>query len=227
LQNDCHKKWSTYLQQFHLKIKYKIGSTNRVDDCLNRPPVAALTTVLHSYGHEASEWPQLYQQDPDFTTTYQLLGIGTNVTNFHIQDRLLCHLGHLCVPTSDHAKMIYQAHYSWMVGHFGVEKIVVILQNHFYWTKIRQDVSKHIRSCTVCAISKPTVKKKGLYTPLPTPERPWESILMDYMSILLFTNQGNDCIYVVVDPFSKMDILTAYKKSITMADIAKIFFKQV
>jgi hypothetical protein len=152
--------------------------------------VAALTTMLHSCGHEASEWPQLYQQDPDFTTTYQLLGTGTNVTNFHIQDGLLCHLGHLCVPASEHAKMIWEAHYSQMAGHFGMEKIVVILQKHFYWPKLRQDVNKYIRSCTACAIAKPTIKKKGLYTPLPTPERPWESISMDYMSGLPSTKQG-------------------------------------
>jgi hypothetical protein len=117
--------------------------------------MATLTTVLHSCGHEASEWTQLCQQHPEFATTYQLLGIGTSVTNFHIQDRLLCHLGHLYVPTSEHAKLIWEAHYSWMAGHFGVEKIVVVLQKHFYWPKLRQDVSKYIRSCTACAIAKP------------------------------------------------------------------------
>jgi hypothetical protein len=83
--------------------------------------------MLHSYGHEASEWPQLYQQDPYFATTYQLLGTCTNVTYFHIKDKLLCHLGHLCVPTSERAKMIWEAHYSQMAGHFGVEKNVAIL----------------------------------------------------------------------------------------------------
>ena len=35
LQNDLHQKWSTYLQQFHLNIKYKKGSTNNVVDCLS------------------------------------------------------------------------------------------------------------------------------------------------------------------------------------------------
>ena len=87
----------------------------------------ALTTMLHSYGHEAYEWPQLYQQDLDFATIYQILGTGEIVTNFYIQDGLLCHLGHLCVPTSERAKMIWEAHYSQMAGHFGMEKNVVIL----------------------------------------------------------------------------------------------------
>jgi hypothetical protein len=74
LQNDLHQKWSTFLQQFHLNIKYKTWIKNHVIDCLSRPPMASLTTVLHSYGYEAYEWPQLYQQDPDFPTTYQILG---------------------------------------------------------------------------------------------------------------------------------------------------------
>jgi hypothetical protein len=39
---------------------------------------------------------------------------AATVTNFHIQDKLLCHRGYLCVPTSEHAKMIWEAHYSRM-----------------------------------------------------------------------------------------------------------------
>ena len=60
LQNDRHQKWSTYLQQFHLNINYKTYISNSVANYLSWPPVAALTTVLHSCGYEASEWPQLY-----------------------------------------------------------------------------------------------------------------------------------------------------------------------
>jgi hypothetical protein len=76
-------------------------------------------------------------------------------------------------------KLIWEAQYSRVAGHFGVEKIVVVLEEHFYWPKLRQDVSMYIRSCTACAIANPTIKKKGLYTPLPVPEKPWESISMD------------------------------------------------
>jgi hypothetical protein len=68
------------------------------------------------------------------------LGYRQTVTDFHIQDGLLCHLGHLCVPTREHANMIWEAHYSRMAGHFGMEKIVVVLQKHFYWPKLRQDI---------------------------------------------------------------------------------------
>jgi hypothetical protein len=62
LQNDRHQKWSTYLQQFHLNIKYKIGSTNHIVDCLSRPPVTTLTTVLDSCSHETSDGPNSMRQ---------------------------------------------------------------------------------------------------------------------------------------------------------------------
>jgi hypothetical protein len=132
LQNDHHQKWSTYLQQFHLNIKYKMRSTNCVVDCLNRPPVAILTTVLDSCVHETFGWPQLYETDPDFSTTYQMLGTNAIVANFHLQDEMLCHLGHICVPSSERVKLIWEAHYSRVAGHFGFEKTVAMLQKHFY-----------------------------------------------------------------------------------------------
>jgi hypothetical protein len=88
-------------RQFHLNIKYKMGSTNCIIDCLTRPPVMTLTTVLDSCDHETSRWPQLYETDPDFATTYQMLGANAVVDNFHLQDGLLCHLGHICVPSSE------------------------------------------------------------------------------------------------------------------------------
>jgi hypothetical protein len=53
---------------------------------------------------------QLYHNDIDFGATYQTLGIDTPIANFHLQDGLLCHLGHLYVPSSKHAKMIWEAH---------------------------------------------------------------------------------------------------------------------
>jgi hypothetical protein len=47
---------------------------------------------------------------------------------------------------------------------------------------------------------------------------------MDYMSGLPTTKHGNDCVFVVVDQFSKMAILTACKKTIIAEATAKIFF---
>lgn len=62
---------------------------------------------------------------------------------------------------------------------------------------------------------------------MPTPNQPWESISMDYMYGLPSTKHGNDCVFVVMDKFSKMAILAACKESITTEDTTKIFFEIV
>jgi hypothetical protein len=50
---------------------------------------------------------------------------------------------------------------------------------------------------------------------------------MDYMLGLPSTNRGNECVFVVVDHFSKMEILATCKKNITIEAIAKILFEGV
>jgi hypothetical protein len=50
---------------------------------------------------------------------------------------------------------------------------------------------------------------------------------MDYMSGLPSTKWENDCVFVVVDHFSKMAILVACKKSITVEATAKLYFERV
>ena len=77
--------------------------------------------------------------------------------------------------------MIWEAHYIWVSQHFQLEKIVGVIQKYFYWLNLGHNVEKYITSCTSYAIAKLTIKKPGLYTLLPTPSRPWESISMDYM----------------------------------------------
>ena len=63
--------------------------------------------------------------------------------------------------------------------------------------------------------------------PLPVPSVPREDISMDFVLGLPRTQKGRDSIFVVVDRFSKMAILAACKKSITMEDTSKLFFERV
>jgi hypothetical protein len=77
------------------------------------------------------------QSDQEFDHTYNTLLEGKKVPNFHLQDALLCKLGYLCVPSSERARMIWEAHYSRVAGHFGVEKTMAVLQKYFYWPNLR------------------------------------------------------------------------------------------
>ena len=50
---------------------------------------------------------------------------------------------------------------------------------------------------------------------------------MDYKLGLLSTKWGNDCVFVVIDRFSKMAILVACMKNITTEATDKLFFELV
>ena len=66
-------------------------------------------------------------------------------------------------------------------------------------------MSKYVKGCVMCAISKLSNIKLGLYTPLPLPSRPWESVSMDFVGGLPMSRKGRDYLYVVMDRFSKCE----------------------
>jgi len=73
LKNNFHHKWSTYLHQFHLNIKYKKGSTNNVADYFIRQPIMVLINVPDTCEKETLGWQHLYKSDLELDTTYQML----------------------------------------------------------------------------------------------------------------------------------------------------------
>jgi hypothetical protein len=49
---------------------------------------------------------------------------------------------------------------------------------------------------------------------------------MDYMATLPSTKRGDDCAFMVVDRFSKMAIMTAWKKNINAETNTNLFFER-
>ena len=92
---------------------------------------------------------------------------------------------------------------------------------------MHENVSKYVKGCTMCAISKPSNIKLGLYTPLPIPSRPWESVSMDFVGGLPMSRKGHDYLYVVVDSFNKMCVLIPCKKQVTAEKTTQTFFENV
>ncbi|KAK1608914.1 hypothetical protein QYE76_032587 [Lolium multiflorum] len=100
-----------------------------------------------------------------------------------------------------------ESHAGGLMGHFEREKTLLMLADHFYWPKMRRDVDRYVKRCITCNKSKSKLKPHGLYTPLPAPTTPWEDISMDFVLGLPRTKRGHDSIFVVVDRFSKMEIV--------------------
>lgn len=91
--------------------------------------------------HES--YVEQYALDEYFKDVYATLCQGNQVEelDYHVHDKLLYHLGKLCIPWGERVNIIREAHTSLIVGHFGVGKTMVQLQRHCYWPRMNESVS--------------------------------------------------------------------------------------
>jgi hypothetical protein len=73
---------------------------------------------------------------------------------YHIHDKLLYHLGKLCIPRDERVHVIREAHTSLIFGHFGIGKTVARLQYYCYWSRMYETVSKYVKGCVMCSTNK-------------------------------------------------------------------------
>ena len=103
-------KWMGFLQQFHLVIKYKKGSTNKLVEILSRPPTSNLTVLgtlmyLDPFTHDS--YREAYSEDENFKEVFHQLHSqshvhdGDNKIDQNLQDGLLYMLDKLCLPKGE------------------------------------------------------------------------------------------------------------------------------
>ena len=82
--------------------------------------------------------------------------------------------------------VIREVHDQPAVGHSGVRRTMLLIQQHFFWPRMKQDVDRYIRNCHICRRAKaPRNCYNGTLKPLLVPERPWTDITMDFVTGLL------------------------------------------
>jgi hypothetical protein len=100
--------------------------------------------------------------------------------------------------------LLEEKHSGGLAGHFDHEKMFSKSNNLYYWLGMRVDVKRFVNICKIFQYGKGKRRNTGLYQPLPIPERPWESISMDFMLGLPRTQRGSDSIFVVVERLLNM-----------------------
>ena len=102
-----------------------------------------------------------------------------------------------------------------------------LIQRKYTWPRIQTMVKDYVQSCTTCAQSKaPCHHPYGLLRQLPIPEKPWNSILMDFIEQLPLSS-GFTAILVIVDWLSKQSIFIPTHDTITSLELAKLFLLHV
>lgn len=223
--NKRHARWMEFIKTFPYVIRYKQGKENVMADTLSRRYVLLTTLDSKLLGFEHIK--ELYEKDVDFSDIY-LLCIKGAVDRFFRHEGYLFRENRLCVPNcSIRELLVREAHSGGLMGHFGVQKTLDVLKEHFYWPKMKSDVERICSRCIGCKKAKSKVLPQGLYTPLPTPNESWVDISMDFVLGLPRTKRGRDSIFVVVDRFSKMAHFIPCHRTDDATNIADLFFKEV
>jgi len=114
-----------------------------------------------------------------------------------------------------------------LAGHLGQNKTLELIWRHYTWPNICNDVQKFCKSCVTCMRSKPQHHRLyGSLQQLPIPERPWNSISMDFIKKLPFSS-GFDTILVIVDCLSKQAIFIPTHDTITSVELVCLFVTHV
>nr|GEY20410.1 transposon Ty3-I Gag-Pol polyprotein [Tanacetum cinerariifolium] len=182
---------------------------------LNRP-IAFLVSGFAPFAH-------LHQDDPDFKELWDKFHGGI-FRDFVRRDGFLFKGRRLGVPVSSSREaIILECHQGALAGHFGTAKTAALVGDHF----LARDVQKVVNRCHVCHIAKTQHTNQGLYTPLPTPEGPWEDVSIEFVLGLPLTQYKKDSIMVVVDHFSKMAHFIPCSKTFNASQVARLYFVEI
>jgi hypothetical protein len=123
--------------------------------------------------------------------------------------------------------IIKEAHGGSLAGHFGRDKTLTLVQEHFVWPKMVRDVLRHVKQCQICHRAKSRKQNTGLYISLPVPNAPWEDVSIDFVVGLPRTQRNKDSIMVVVDLFSKMAHFVPCNKTLDASHVADLYFIEI
>lgn len=257
-------RWSEYLSQFNLVIRFRPGRLGAKPDSLTRrwdvypkggdsdyatvnpsnfrpmftqeqlsvslratellTPVLRATVIMDQEKLNSDILSAL-PDDPLYVTHLKDPQTRWSVT----PDGFLRYDNLIYIPDSDDLRLriLRYKHDHILSGHPGQTKTIDLVRRDYTWPGLREFVKKYVKSCTTCMRAKPQRHKPyGLLKQLPIPERPWNSISMDFIEPLP-TSSGCDAILVVVDRFSKQGIFIPTTIHCTSEDLAIIFITHV
>ena len=220
-----HASWVEFLQAYNFTIKHKSGSQNVVADALSRKHSLLTALKVKVVGFEVLQ--ELYKDDAYFGKVWAEC-VNGSCQPFQLQDGYLFKGNRLCIPDcSLKESIIIEAHAGGLGGHFGRDKTLAAVSEHYYWPKMERDILRHVQGCKICHVAKSHGQNTGLYTPLPIATTPWEDVSLDFAVGLLRTQRSKDSIMVVVDRFSKMAHFVPCSKTLDASHVADLYFKEI
>ena len=195
---------------------------------INSYSLLGLQTMHYSKGllltkRTVEEIRQGYTEDPWFRVPY-------NTTRLQFKEGVWYHNERIVIPDVGNLRhrVISEHHDAPYLGHPGRDRTLELLQRHFWWAAMRNDVAHYVGICKGCQLNKPSNQcPAGLLMPLPVPAQRWESVSMDLITQLPRTERGHTAILVFVDRLTKMVHLVASYDTIGAVEFAEAFIANV
>ncbi|GIZ39392.1 hypothetical protein CKM354_000277800 [Cercospora kikuchii] len=146
-----------------------------------------------------------------------------------LREDLLFYRNRLYVPNNEelYDQVLRLCHETPAAGHPGRARTYQIVSRDYYWPGMSAYIRRWVQNCHVCSRIKPSRQRnRGLLQPLPTPDRAWDSISMDFITHLP-KSEGFDAIFVVVDRLTKLRHYVPCLTTDGAEEIARLFVKNI
>ena len=124
-------------------------------------------------------------------------------------------------------KLLQENHDCITARHPGRDRTFWNLSKHFYWPGLGKSVKEFVRTCDTCQRHKSARTRVGLLQPLPVPERPWETISMDFIMGLPRTARHHDAVFTFVDKMTKYVHVIPTTSTIDAEGAARLYVNNV
>jgi hypothetical protein len=128
-------------------------------------------------------------------------------------------------------ELLKRHHDDLLAKHFDADKINELLDRKYYWKSMIKNVKEYINTCDICQRVK--MKCHLLYDELKSLLRFtdfWKEITMNFITDLSLSKWKEvvyDSILVIVDHYTKMMHYLSMKKTLTVVELAELFFEKI
>ncbi|KAL0150837.1 hypothetical protein M9458_053856 [Cirrhinus mrigala] len=204
--NPRQARWALFLTCFQFTITYRPGSKNIPANALSR-----------LYSPETTSEPEPIIPS-ELIVSPIIWELDQEIQQATLQEPAPpeCPEGKAYVPRSQWLTLLGTAHGSLGSGHPGSSRTLSLLQYHYWWPSMHRDT---------ISLTHPVNFLQANWFLYPIPQRPWSHIGVDFITDLP-VSEGNTCVLVIVDHFSKSCKLVPLRGLPTAMETAEQLFHQ-
>ena len=220
-------------RDYDCEILYKSGKENVIADAFSRIHISTLSSLPSNSIRKS--FITGYRKSPFKSLIKEMEKKKGTFTRYTIENKLLYYRideyesWRFCIPDIPYRNtVIHDNHDLPIAGHPGFVQTYSKIARSYYWPGISNDIRKYVKECDACQRTKASNQPPvGELHPLSIPQRPWQSIGMDYLGLVPVSKNSNDMVIIAVDRLTKMAHFIPTRTKVTAKQTAELFLRHV